>query len=87
MPWLQLAVLALLIAGLYHAIVVALVRQWATDPDFSHGFFIPVFAAFVIWQNRRRLARSHLQPSWFGLPIIAGALFKKMVPDRTLLKL
>ncbi len=78
-PWLQLAVLALLIAGLYHAIVVALVRQWATDPDFSHGFFIPVFAAFVIWQNRRRLARFRLQPSWLGLPIIAGALFTLIV--------
>ncbi len=78
-PWLQLAVLALLIAGLYHAILVALVRQWATDPDFSHGFFIPVFAALVIWQSRRRLARFRLQPSWFGLPIVAGALFTLIV--------
>lgn len=78
-PWLQLGMVALLIAGLYHTILVDLVRQWATDPDFSHGFFVPLFAAFVVWRKRDQLARLRLQPSWFGLPIIAGALFTLII--------
>jgi exosortase len=77
--WFQLAIVVLLIAGLYFAILVNLGRQWATDPDFSHGFFVPLFSAFVIWQKREQLARLRPRPSWFGLPIIATALLTLIV--------
>jgi exosortase len=69
----------LLIASLYFTILVNLGRQWATDPDFSHGFFVPLFSAFVIWQKREQLARISPRPSWFGLPIIAAALLTLIV--------
>jgi exosortase len=51
-----------------------LVGQWWHNPNFSHGFFVPLFSAFVIWQDRHRLARLPLRPSWFGVPILAGAM-------------
>lgn len=68
-------VLLLLVGWLYHSILYRLAVQWATDQDASHGFFVPAFALFVVWQNRDRLKSIRTSPSWTGLPIIVFALF------------
>ena len=74
-PFWQAAVLAALSLWLYGPTIYHLVRQWgATDSDFSHGFFVPLFSAFVLWQERRRLSEILLKPSWSGLAVIAFAL-------------
>jgi len=73
-PFWQIAVLAALSLWLYARTIIHLVGQWWHDPNFSHGFFVPVFAAFVIWQERERLARLKPQPSWSGLLLLAVAL-------------
>jgi len=44
-----------------------LAGQWWNDPNYSHGFFVPLFAAFVIWQERARLSALNPRPSWSGL--------------------
>ena len=72
--WIQLAAVGLIVCYLYAGIVSHLVWQWWTDPDFSHGFFVPIFAAVVVWQRRDRLARIRLSPSWTGFLIILLAL-------------
>jgi exosortase len=68
------AALLLLAAWLYGPIIFRLVRQWWSDPNFSHGFFVPVFSAFVLWQNRTRLREMQRKPSTWGLPIILVSL-------------
>jgi exosortase len=73
--WLtQLLVMIGLLAILYHAILKLLILDWWTDPNFSHGFIVPLFAAFVVWHQRKRLATIPLAPSWWGLLVILGAL-------------
>lgn len=74
LSWFQLAILLALAGLLYHSILVALVRNWWEDPNFSHGFFVPIFSAYVVWENRRSLSRLPIRPNWFGLLVIAGAL-------------
>jgi exosortase len=73
-PFWQIAILAGLSLWLYAPTIIHLVSQWWHDPNFSHGFFVPVFAAFVIWQERERLTRLKPQPSWFGLLVLALGL-------------
>jgi len=69
----QLGVLAVLSLWLFWPTVVHLVGQWWHDPNFSHGFFVPLFSAFVVWQERDRLARILPQPSWSGpIVLLAG---------------
>src|SRR6266487_1381949 len=68
-------VLLVLMGWLYVPILLPLVRQWWTDPNFSHGFFVPLFAGFVVWQDRERLGRVSHAPSFWGLPIILVAVF------------
>jgi exosortase len=67
----QLAILGALILWLYWSTLAHLVGQWWQDPNFSHGFFVPLFSAFVLWQERERLSRIRNSPSWSGLPILA----------------
>jgi exosortase len=50
------------------------VAQWWNNPNFSHGFFVPAFALFVLWQERRRLASLPRSPSSWGLLILGFAL-------------
>ena len=33
-----------------------LVKDWATDGNYSHGFLIPVVSAYLIWQKKKELA-------------------------------
>lgn len=58
----------------YAPVLYKLVHDWWTLPDFSHGFFVPLFSIFVIWQQRARLAEVSLRPSWSGLPLLAAGM-------------
>lgn len=77
--WWQTAVLLVLIGWLYSSILLHLAKQWMSDPNASHGFFVPAFSLLVLWQNRARLARLPRQPSSWGLPIVAFALLVLVV--------
>ena len=73
-PLWQIAVLSGIILWLYRSILLHLVGQWWHDPNFSHGFFVPIFSALIIWQERQNLAQLPLRPSWSGLPIATLAM-------------
>jgi len=65
--WWETAVIAGLLLWLYIPTLSHLVGQWWNDPNYSHGFFVPLFSAFVIWQERARLSTLNPRPSWAGL--------------------
>jgi len=73
-PLWQLGVLAVVSVWLYWPTLAHLVWQWWTDPNFSHGFFVPLFSAFVLWQERDRLAHITPQPSWTGAVVLMAGL-------------
>jgi exosortase D (VPLPA-CTERM-specific) len=69
----NLLALLLICAWLYGSTLVHLVLQWVGpryDPNFSHGILVPVFASFVLWQDRKQLSAIAPAPSWTGLPLI-----------------
>ncbi len=68
-------ILLMLIGWLYVPILVPLVRQWWIDPNFSHGFFVPLFSGFVVWQKRLQFASIPRVPSSWGLAVILVAVF------------
>jgi exosortase len=78
-PAWQLGVLAALSLWLYWSTLGHLVIQWWNDPNFSHGFFVPFFSAFVLWQERDRLSRLIPNPSWSGLAVIVVSLIVLIV--------
>ncbi len=68
-PW-QAFVLAALLFWLYFPTLEHLVQQWWHDPNFSHGFFVPLFTAFILWHDRHRLRAVQVRPRWLGLGIL-----------------
>jgi exosortase len=67
-------ILLVLLAWLYSEILGRLFGQWRNDPNFSHGFFVPLFSLFVLWKNREQLKRIAPVPSWSGLSLIVAGL-------------
>ena len=70
----QSAVVAALLAWLYGPTMARLVHQWWSDPNFSHGFFVPLFSFYVLWQNRAAIAETPRKPSMWGLAVVAFSL-------------
>jgi exosortase len=68
------AIFSGLILLLYAPVLKHLVEQWWTDPDYGHGFFIPLFSGFVLWRERNRWIKSQVKPSNFGLLVMLGAV-------------
>ena len=63
------------VVWLYSDVLSSLVRQWASDDDYSHGFFVLPLALYFCWERRHLLQRSPLRPSLFGLMLVAASLF------------
>jgi len=71
---LWLLVLGGLVVALYAPVLSRLVVQWWQDPDYGHGFLVPLFAGYVLWRERDRWQKVPLQPSNWGLLGMAGAI-------------
>ncbi|HWO29085.1 MAG TPA: exosortase A [Candidatus Acidoferrum sp.] len=72
--WWKAVVIAGVLLWLYMPTLAHLVAQWWNDPNYSHGFFVPLFSAFVIWQERNKLSALNLRPSWSGLLFLGFGL-------------
>jgi exosortase len=72
--WWKAIVIAGLLLWLYMPTLAHLAAQWWHDPNYSHGFFVPLFSAFVIWQERSRMNALDLRPSWSGLLFLGFGL-------------
>lgn len=58
----------------YYDVVARLIHQWSNDPNFSHGFIVPLFSAFVVWTQRKALSALAVRPSNWGLIVIVLSL-------------
>lgn len=55
--WLVLALVALCL--IYKDVFVSLSNVWSNNADYSHGYLVPIFAAYILWSNRGSLHRSN----------------------------
>ncbi len=59
---------------LYFPVLRGLVTQWAEDANYSHGFLVPLFSAYVLWERRRELAAVPSRPAPVGLVVLFASL-------------
>jgi len=67
-------VLVALTAILYAPTLAGLVHNWWGDPDYGHGFLVPLFSGYVLWRERDKWMRSEVKPSNFGFLVMLGAV-------------
>lgn len=68
------AALAAGLGFLYAPVFARLAQQWWTDPNYSYGFFVPLFSAWLIWRRRSKLRALPLNPSNLGFLFVLGGL-------------
>ncbi|HJY81104.1 MAG TPA: exosortase A [Candidatus Binatia bacterium] len=73
--------LGLLVGGLYWDILRDLAGDWWEDANYSHGFLVPLFSVFLIWQKRETLWVLPCQGSWLGLPVLLAGIFALVLGD------
>jgi exosortase len=72
-PWLvwsPYVAIAILLIVIYYRVAIKLVYDWYTIPDYSHGFLVPFFALFLLWDKRKTLRNTPIQQSWRGIPLV-----------------
>lgn len=73
-PLLQILLLSAVFLGLYASVLTLLIADWEHDPDYSHGFLVPVLSAYFLYERRHTLLRTALQTNWWGLLVLGGGL-------------
>lgn len=71
--WLPIS-LVLSVLALYGPILAKLIHDWWNDPNFSHGFFVPLFSAYLVWEKWGDIKRIPVRGSWFGMIVVLGSL-------------
>jgi exosortase len=67
-------ILGLLVLAVYDHVLEKLLLDWWQLPDFSYGFLVPLFAAYLVWEKRSELARTKIAPASSGLAVMALGL-------------
>ncbi|MDE1178112.1 MAG: exosortase [Edaphobacter sp.] len=72
--WVPLGIVSLLLVALYLRVGIKLVVDWYNIADYSHGFLVPLFSLFLLWDKRREIAATPVKGSWAGLPLVVLGL-------------
>ena len=74
LTWLAWAVVLGLLVWVYAPHVAGMVANWWRDPNYSHGFLVPLISAYLIWRQRKELAETVKKPNYLGLAVVAAGL-------------
>lgn len=62
------------VAILYAPVFKLMAWQWWTDPNWGHGFLVPVFSGFLLWRSRERWMSAPIHGRRLGLIGAAAAI-------------
>ncbi|NOT33767.1 MAG: exosortase/archaeosortase family protein [Candidatus Eisenbacteria bacterium] len=69
----RVAVLALLLALVYHRALAKLAEVWRTNESYSHGPLVPIVVLALLWLRRRAIAAVPPAPDARGLVLVVLA--------------
>jgi exosortase len=73
---LELLISAGLFLLLYGLNFVKLASDWWNDPNYSHGFLVPVAFFWMVWQKREELGNAQRVPQTWGLGVVILGLLQ-----------
>lgn len=69
------AVCGALLLWVYGPIIAKMVLNWYNDPNYSHGFLVPLVSGYLVWRQKDKLRLMAHGPASGGLVVVAGGLF------------
>jgi exosortase len=75
-----LALVGLLVA-LYWKVLPPLITQWWDDPNYSHGFLVPLFSLYLIWRSRDSLRALPREGHLAGIVVVLAGIAVLYVGD------
>ncbi len=73
-PHLPLALLASCLLWSYWPTLLDMSFTWYANPQYQHGFLVPVFAGFLLYMRREKLDVASMRPSLWGLALVGVGL-------------
>ncbi len=68
------AVVAASVVACYFGVLSHLAYRWSHEEDYSHGFLVPIFSAWLLWNRREMLTQAgSTNGRWFGLALMAAS--------------
>lgn len=68
------SVLGLVFLWSYWSTLLELVRAWNNEPDYSHGFLVPILAGFFLWTSRDRLPPVASRVGWAAVGMLTASV-------------
>lgn len=66
----KVLVLGGLVLGMNWRQFPMMVREWIDDPNWSHGFLIPLFSVYLLYSRRHELLSARRRTCLWGLPLL-----------------
>jgi exosortase len=76
---LELLVILALLGALYYPIIPLWVSELYSDPNYSHGFIVPLISGYFVYLRMAELNAAPVQPSNHGLWVLSGGLLLLVV--------
>jgi exosortase len=77
--WFGALSLSTLVVIMYASVLTSLGRQWWDDPNYGHGFLVPLFAGYVLWSKRDQWRTLPFRPNNFGFAVMLFAVGLKIL--------
>ena len=63
----------------YWTTFVQLAAKWGSDPSYSHGYLVPLFAVGLLWMRRSELDTAKIGTNWWGLVLLVAGVALRIV--------
>src|SRR5262249_51121526 len=74
-----LGLLGLCLVWSYWPTLLELNERWSHDPQYSHGYLVPLFSLFLLWRRREDLRAAPFRCSWWGVLLLLAAAALRLV--------
>lgn len=58
----------------YWTTLVEMAERWIDDPQYSHGYLVPLFSLYLLWSRRAIMKGGFVSASWVGVVVLALGL-------------
>jgi len=87
MQWLALGVAGIAVMRVFLPGLQIMVQTWRDVEEYSYGYFIPLLAAYLVWQKTPALRARQWQGAWGGLWLIGVALLMALLGQLSAVRL